>query len=149
MGSRFSGVSPSASATWPREPDLYQSQPDINLRSVQESLNPALQYLRASRLTDAEFIYTPSQIALACFRLANPELVDRFLDWRYDTADAEEVEVHGPPYGIERTRLGQILLDVGEMIKEGTVELDLKVIKGIDKRLKSCTNPEKVPGTAL
>lgn len=121
----------------------------MNLRSIQEALNPALQNLRASRLTDAEFIYTPSQIALACFRLANPELVDRFLEWRYDTADADEVEVHGPPYGMERGRLGQVLSDVGALVQEGLVELDLKVIKGIDKRLKSCTNPEKVPGTAL
>lgn len=121
----------------------------MNLRSIQESLNPALQHLRASRLTDAEFIYTPSQIALACFRLADSEMVDAFLDWRYDTADPDEVEVHGPPYGMERARLAQILGDVGAMIEQGSVDLDLKVIKGIDKRLKSCTNPEKVPGTAL
>jgi len=41
-----------------------------------------------------------------------------------------------------------ILEEIGEMVKS-VPEVDLKKVKGIDKRLRSCTNPEKVPGTAL
>jgi len=77
--------------------------------------------------------------------MADSDLVDSFLDWRY----AEDHTGEDPPYGIARQRLSTIIRDVETMIKDGAVELDLKKIKGIDKRLKSCTNPEKVPGTAL
>lgn len=31
----------------------------------------------------------------------------------------------------------------------GTGEVDVKKVREVDKRLKGCTNPEKIPGTAL
>lgn len=101
--------------------------------------------MKTSRLTDAEFLYTPSQIGLACFRVAIPGLVDEFLSWRYE--DDPSV------YGVKEERLLNILDDIIAMIQgAGTGELDsdaLAKVKEVDKRLKRCTNPEKVPGTAL
>ncbi|GAC95775.1 hypothetical protein PHSY_003351 [Pseudozyma hubeiensis SY62] len=45
--------------------------------------------LGKSRLTDAEFVYTPSQIALACVRMVEPkgkEVVTSWLDWKEELA---------------------------------------------------------------
>ena len=95
----------------------------------------------ASRLSDVEFLYTPSQIGLACFQLADPNLVSAFLDWRYQSSPEM--------YGISRERLDTIVKQIGELIIEHKEEVDLKAVKGIDKRLKMCTNPAKVPGSAL
>jgi len=122
-----------------------QSKPEANIKAIQEALPLATKYLAHSRLTDAEFLFSPSQIALACFRTADEELVDGFLDWRYDQV-SEENDV---PYGILKAKLSAIVRDIQLLVTQGAAELDLKKIKGIDKRLKSCTNPEKVPGTAL
>jgi cyclin H len=105
----------------------------------------ACRHLATSRLTDAEFLYSPSQISLACFRLADEELVDSFLDWRYTQGQSED----DLAYGIAKDRLIELIQNIQTLIMDGAEELDLKRIKGIDKRLKSCTNPEKVPGTAL
>ena len=115
------------------------------MKAIQSSVTAAIDYLAHSRLTDAEFIYTPSQISLASLRLSNPSLIDSFLEWRYSTASEDEA----PPYGLPRDRLLSIISDLEKLIQQGSAGLDLKKIKGIDKRLKSCTNPEKVPGTAL
>lgn len=44
----------------------------------------------------------------------------------------------------------EILGEIEELIRGvGTDEVDLKKVKEVDKRLKGCTNPEKIPGTAL
>lgn len=50
---------------------------------LKDLLAPAQSNLRLSRLTDAELIYTPSQIAMACVRAASEQakdLVGKFLD---------------------------------------------------------------------
>ncbi|WWD19781.1 hypothetical protein CI109_104245 [Kwoniella shandongensis] len=144
-----------------------QNQPHPPFEVIQKALPIALTHLSTSLLTDAEFIYTPSQISLACLRLANKSLVDTFLDERYtslanssstrtstpslnddDDDDVEKLE-RSLPYGIEKSRLLEILEQIEQMIESGGGELDLKKVKDVDKRLKQCTNPEKIPGTAL
>lgn len=68
------------------------------------------------------------------------------LDWRYDDVPDEVV-----PYGVAKEVLEGVLREIRGMIRagEGEVEVDMKAVKGVDKRLRGCTNPEKVPGTAL
>ncbi|WOO80987.1 Cyclin CCL1 [Vanrija pseudolonga] len=123
-----------------------QAKPPVD--AIQRALPAALDRLRWSRYTDAEFIYTPSQVALACFRLANAELVDSFLEFRYAAASATEGA--GLPYGLPLDDLLRLTKEIEGVIRDaGQGEFDMKTIKEIDKRLKSCTNPEKIPGTAL
>lgn len=107
----------------------------------------ALEQVAASRLTDVEFTHSPSQIGLASLRLVDRDLVDSFLDWKYGKWDAETEG--GELYGIPQQRLMEILTEIEGTIRRGAEPIDMKQVKGIDKRLKSCTNPEKVPGTAL
>ena len=121
--------------------DLIQSQPDPPLDRIQSSLPLALDHLTTSHLTDAEFLFTPSQIALACWQLADGEIVSLYLKWKY----GQEGELQ---FGIARDALEEKLRSVAETISSGP-EMDMKLVKSVDKRLKGCTNPEKVPGTAL
>ncbi|KAK4689232.1 cyclin H, partial [Tremellales sp. Uapishka_1] len=126
-----------------------QSQPDSPIDAIQAALPRAVDYLSASRFTDAEFLYTPSQIGLACFRLADESLIDSYLEWKYASAAAEESEQE-LPFGIPRAHLLEIIQSIQEAIaRHAAGEIDLKMVKNVDKRLKSCSNPEKVPGTAL
>jgi len=114
----------------------------VSIDRIQRVIPKALEHLQNSRLSDVEFLYTPSQIGLACFRPTDTSLVDDFLSWRYETDPLI--------YGVEKDRLMEILGEIEELIRGvGTDEVDLKKVKEVDKRLKGCTNPEKIPGTAL
>lgn len=88
---------------------------------------------------------------MASLRMANRDLVDTFLTWRY--AETPEDELDGPAkavYGVEKDGLLAVLDEVEDCIKSaGDGIMDLKVVKQVDKRLRLCQNPEKVPGTAL
>ncbi|CAK9780137.1 cyclin-like protein [Cutaneotrichosporon oleaginosum] len=111
---------------------------------AQRALPKALRALAASRMTDAEFLFAPAQIALACWRIADRELTDAFLEAKYDGAEEGKL-----PFGIAQDALLGISGDLETMIRAGEAQQDLKKVKEVDKRLKSCANPEKVPGTAL
>ncbi len=119
-----------------------KTMPRVSIERIQKAFPAALEHLQASRLSDSEFLFTPSQIGLACFHLADAPLIDDFLSWRYESDTSI--------YGIEKDRLVGILSEVEEVVREvGTGEVDLKKVKEVDKRLRGCTNPEKIPGTAL
>lgn len=125
-----------------------QDQPTPPIDAMQRALPGALDRLHASRYTDAEFLYSPAQIALACWRASNRELVDNFLDWKYESAASEEGAPQ--PYGCSVSDLRRIIEEVEEVVKDDSgANPELKRIKEVDKRLKACTNPEKIPGTAL
>ncbi|THH03223.1 hypothetical protein EW145_g6428 [Phellinidium pouzarii] len=51
-----------------------QNLPDVPVDTLHEAYRTAVKHVRASRLTDAELVYTPSQIGLAAFSLASPDL---------------------------------------------------------------------------
>nr|ODN89598.1 cyclin H [Cryptococcus depauperatus CBS 7841] len=116
-----------------------QDQSDPPTEMILKALPIALNHLSISYLTDAELIFTPSQISLACWRMADKMLVESFLEQRYQY----------PLYGLTRSRLLEILDQIQEMISSTEGDIDLKKVKEIDKRLRQCTNPEKIPGTAL
>ncbi|WVO16712.1 hypothetical protein L204_104393 [Cryptococcus depauperatus] len=150
-----------------------QDQLDPPAEMILKALPIALNYLSTSYLTDAELIFTPSQISLACWRMADKMLVESFLEQRYTTAfsntgipngmtddkssEKDDGEDEGtlndsyqyPLYGLTRSRLLEILDQIQEMISSTEGDIDLKKVKEIDKRLRQCANPEKIPGTAL
>ncbi|ODN99182.1 hypothetical protein I350_07341 [Cryptococcus amylolentus CBS 6273] len=133
----------------------FWDQPRPPIDDIQKAVPKALLKLTESYSTDAEFIYTPSQIGLACLRMADRNLVDAFLELRYSTAAAATLQTNSdeeqpaPLYGIEKTRLIEILEQIAKMIESDGRELGKDDVKPVDKRLKGYTNPEKVPGTAL
>ncbi|KAG1757421.1 cyclin-like protein [Suillus lakei] len=114
-----------------------QSLPDISedLRP-QDVYDIAIKHVRASRFTDAELIYTPSQIALASLALASPLLAERW-------ADSKAVTSAQPFSATLDPTLGSIKYIITQMGHPPDVE----AVREVDRRLKLCKNPEKVPGS--
>jgi Cyclin C-terminal domain len=86
-----------------------------------------------SRFTDAEFIYAPSQIALAAFYLASEELAEQW-------ARAKDLGQSGL----------NVIKEAATMINQASeqgIGVDLEQVREVDKRLRLCKNPEKIPGT--
>jgi cyclin H len=88
-----------------------------------------LSYVRASRLTDAELLYPPSQIALACVGLVEPDLANRWAQ----SKSSEAVLV--------------VLESIKAIISEESVLPDVETVREVDRRLKLCKNPEKIVGS--
>ncbi|KAI0274627.1 cyclin-like protein [Gloeopeniophorella convolvens] len=106
--------------------ELPQAPPHQELQRIYDS---ALQYIRTSRLTDAELIYPPSQIALACLSLAHPEIAASWARSKNADAVLETVEI------IKQA-----------ITRDGNIP-SVDVVREIDRRLKICKNPEKVVGS--
>ncbi|BGO92177.1 hypothetical protein NBRC10512_000908 [Rhodotorula toruloides] len=144
--------------------------------SVASALPRAQVFCRTSRLTPAELVYTPSQIALACLRLADPSLVDTWLgdkDLRREKAEDDrkekQVKAGGNVDGdgkrpqtegrrpdipeatrLQRDDLIKVLDEVQAMIQETQRSpIDKEKVKDIDRRLRWARNPEKDPNSAL
>lgn len=115
-----------------------QSLPDIleDLRP-QDVYDIAIKHVRASRFTDAELIYTPSQIALASLALASPVLAERWVDSKAVAGAAQPLSATLDP------TLGSIKYIITQMGHPPDVE----AVREVDRRLKLCKNPEKVPGS--
>lgn len=91
-----------------------------------------LDFVKKSRITDLEFVYTPSQIALAAIHSSNPEAA---LEW----AASKGVNV-------------DIFAAMASQIK-ATVDLegkepDVEALREVDRRLRTCKNPVKTIGSA-
>ncbi|KZS92934.1 cyclin-like protein [Sistotremastrum niveocremeum HHB9708] len=92
----------------------------------------AVKLIRDSWLTDAEFIYTPSQIALAALHAVSPPLA---LQWMRSKGGSEQLQA--------------ILLQIQKIIKEEGTVPDVEEVRDIDRRLRTCRNPAKVAGSAI
>jgi len=90
--------------------------------------NQAMSRIRASRLTDAEFIYSPAQIAAACISLASPQIANTWM--RSKGTD------------------GSFIPSLCAAIQEGSEIPGVEMIREVDRRLKLCKNPEKVVGSS-
>ena len=94
----------------------------------------ALNHIRASRLTDVELIYAPSQIALAAFSLANPDLESQWMT----------TKVSDP---VQADSLNKIVNDIKAIITSEGQPPSVDAVREVDRRLRLCKNPEKVVGT--
>jgi len=106
-----------------------QTLPNLSLDTIKTAYKGALPHVHASRLTDAELIYTPSQIALACLYLSDEALAR---EWAH--AKSEEAAM-------------SIVEAIVVMIQRDGSAPDVEVVRDIDRRLKICKNPEKVVGS--
>lgn len=112
-----------------------QTLPDSRPESIKDIYNAAVDHVRISRLTDAEFIYAPSQIALGALYLAGPSLAEQW--------------ARAKGLGQNSTALA-IAKEVAALINRenergGGINVD--EVREVDKRLRLCRHPEKIPGT--
>ena len=92
----------------------------------------ALNHVRASRLTDTELIYTPSQIALAAFSLSLPVVSEQWVATKMPD---------------DFSKLSQVIDDIKRLITSQGHTPDVESVREVDRRLRICKNPEKVIGS--
>ena len=112
------------------DPDIFfpKSVTQLPPSELDQVYNQATSHVRASRLTDAEFIYSPAQIAAACISLASPQIADTWLRSK----------------GTE----GGFIPSLCAIVQEGSKLPGVEMIREVDRRLKLCKNPEKVVGSS-
>ena len=101
---------------------------ELSPSELDQIYNQAMGHVRASRLTDAEFMYSPAQIAAACISLASPQVANTWM--RSKEAD------------------GSFITPLCSVIEEGSKLPGVEMIREVDRRLKLCKNPEKVVGSS-
>lgn len=101
----------------------------MQIANLHEAYSSAVKHIHAARLTDVELIYTPSQIALAAFSMASPDLA---VLWARAKGSENALSIAS---GIE------------VMIKRDGIIPDVEKVRDVDRRLRLCKNPEKVQGT--
>lgn len=114
------------------------------------------------RLTDAEFIYTPSQIALAAYHLHAPSLAERWLISKTERRDASTLtrkDAAPPPPSSatqspeERMMVDQVkkeIIDpIQDLVERASKSVDVEAVREVDRRLRYCKNPEKDPNSSL
>ncbi|KOS45810.1 hypothetical protein ACN38_g3277 [Penicillium nordicum] len=109
----------------------------------------------AAQMTDAYFLYTPSQIWFSAFLLADRPLAEFLLDVKLGgpvtaTVPAPETDENGlvnPLYEI-RSKLHHVLSECSALLQSYTPlssdPAQMKSLKRIAKKLYHCQNPEKV-----
>ncbi|KAF5374784.1 hypothetical protein D9758_000140 [Tetrapyrgos nigripes] len=112
-------------------PDYAKSQSSV--------YDTALNHVRASRLTDAEFLYTPSQIALAAFSLTAPEIAQQWLESKQTLSESSPTKIGSGVLGSIET-IKSIIINAGQ-------RPETEAVREVDRRLRLCKNPEKVVGS--
>lgn len=104
------------------------------------------------RLTDAEFLYTPSQIAAAAFHMADPSLTERWLASKLDLAAESKLRpaAEGSLPAVKSIITASIdpIVELVKAAKAGKLT-DIEKVRHVDRRLKVCRNPEKDPNSSL
>ncbi|KAI0778062.1 cyclin-like protein [Trametes elegans] len=113
--------------------DTAQTLPDTPIEELSKAYETAVGHVRAARLTDAEFIYTPSQIALACFSLASPALASAWAHAKFPAS--------------ARPLVLDVLEPIKALILRDGSPPDVEAVREVDRRLRLCKNPEKIPGS--
>lgn len=124
---------------------LELEDPDPNVR-VGRAADRASQLLRvAAQMTDAYFLYSPSQIWLAALLVADLDLANKYLSSKMDHL--------GPAAAGLRAKLEHTIKACAEMLSSYKSEDEAeeaerkemkKEMKRIGKKLHLCQNPEKV-----
>lgn len=105
----------------------------------------------AAQMTDVYFLYTPSQIWLSAFLLADRPLAEFYIDSKLGSpidpsTQTTQSSLQNPLYDL-RTTLLRVLTDCSEMLQSYTpLSSDpeqMKNLKRIAKKLYHCQNPEK------
>lgn len=105
------------------------------------------------RITDAEFLYAPSQIALAAFHAVDPSLTERWLASKLDLSEKSTIRQHPADEAapsMEETLNDTVnpIVALAEAAKAGKLT-DIEKVRAVDRRLRFCKNPEKDPNSSL
>ncbi|GAA97039.1 hypothetical protein E5Q_03714 [Mixia osmundae IAM 14324] len=123
-----------------------QSLPGLDETRSAGALERARETVKASRLTDLEFVFPPSQIALLALWQADTELAEQWLQSKLDRLQPHQGQLK------EMSALGNVLTTAQELLASQSAQCTAattEVVRTIDKRLRLCTNPAKDPNSAI
>ena len=89
-------------------------------------------------ISDAYFLYTPSQIVFATLWLADPPLIEFYLSFKMNTG----TPFHDNP---KKHKIMTVIKDCGQLLLEHASQSDalFEEVRQIEKKLHHCRNPEK------
>lgn len=148
----------------------HQELPGVEYGQVYAAWSAAKEYLARARLTDVELIYAPSQIAAACFRLADSELFDKLLNVLFTSAGANgnghtDVDMDIKE-GIKQDGTNGKADEAAQLDRDGLVRkieeiqrdieampsgggFDMKQVKAVDKLVRGAQDPAKNKASKL
>lgn len=149
---------------------IMQELPGVEYAQVYAAWSAAKEYLARARLTDVELIYAPSQVAAACFRLADSDLFDKLLDVLFpsnnsngngdedvDMDSKEGIKGNGTNGKVSTSaqldrdgllqRIEEIQKDIEAMPSGGG--FDMKQVKAVDKLVRGAQDPAKNKASKL
>ncbi|GFF22162.1 ubiquitin-conjugating enzyme E2 1 [Aspergillus udagawae] len=103
----------------------------------------------AAQMTDAYFLYTPSQIWLAAFMLADRPMAEYYLDTKLGgpAAQSSNAQARNPLYDL-RVKLFRTLNECAALLQSykplSSDPEQMKNLKRIGKKFYYCQNPEKI-----
>lgn len=100
----------------------------VAAEALEKLRTPVERFIRASRLTDAEFLHAPSHIALAAFLSADRGATQSWIEEKQRRTGAESA-----PLDVEG--LDSLVAAVEGRLARST---DVSVVRAIDLRLKAC-----------
>lgn len=90
-------------------------------------------------MTDAELLFTPSQIALSALSLVAPDIASQ---WSKLKVHQEHVDTR-----LASNTFKNVIEEVKHIITTQGHGPDVESVREVDRRLKICKNPEKVAGS--
>lgn len=95
-------------------------------------------------------MYTPSQIALAAFHLADPSMTERWLKEKLSLVSTSTLrkDAPAPAPSVDET-VRDVIDPLVELVDKGKKAVDVEMVREVDKRLRYCKNPEKDPESSL
>ncbi len=101
----------------------------------------------AAQMTDAYFLYTPSQIWLAAMMVADRELVERYLETKLSSLPASEAATTPKGKLLSTISACATLLETYRSPEDDSSQR--KEMRRIGKKLAVCQNPEKMDIVAV
>lgn len=120
--------------------DLQTIAQDTPISTIEQVFTQASALIKIARLSDLEFFYMPSQIALAGFYTIDAALVESWLLAKQPGVTNDN--------SIEHQDVLQLLQRIAQEMKD-IKEPKVEDVREVDKRLKFCRNPEKDPNSSL
>lgn len=140
----------------PQVPSTDPSKPVSLSNRIAKAHHETREILKtAAQMTDAYFLYTPPQIWLAAFLLADRPLAEFYLDTKLGTSSATDTTENAPAEKQQalsalRMKLTSVLSSCSDLLssypstQSNADPARMKNLKRIDKKLYHCQNPEKV-----
>ncbi|MBW0539554.1 hypothetical protein O181_079269 [Austropuccinia psidii MF-1] len=123
----------------------HSSSPPLSIDHLAQLWPNVCALLRAARLTDAEFLWTPSQIAAAAWWAIDQSITETWLRSKATRIPSSTSS--------STLQFDSLIAELNPLVKlliqAQQTPIDKDRVTAVDRRLRFCRNPEKDPNSAL